>query len=190
MFPNNTTTNNTTTTFHDLLRAQIRNEFTASQQYIALAVWFDAQDLPRLAAHFYRQALDERDHAMKIVRYFLDNDLPVAIPGIAEVRNDFKSAHELVALAQQQEQYITEQVTTLADTAREEGDYLGEQFMDWFLREQVDEVARMTRLLHVVERAGDNLFHVEDFLARESETLEGHRDGVSIVPPTAGGSIS
>ncbi|MBP2323441.1 ferritin [Kibdelosporangium banguiense] len=180
----------TTTTFLDLLHAQIRNEFTASQQYVALAVWFDDQDLPRLAAHFYRQALEERDHAMKIVRYFLDKDLPVAIPGTDDVRNDFKNAHELVALALHQEQEVTEQITRLANAARYEGDYIGEQFMDWFLREQVEEVAQMSRLVHVVERAGDNLFHVEDFLARESDRLSGHHDDGNIVPPTAGGSVN
>jgi ferritin len=186
----NKTTTNDTIAFHDLLRAQIRNEFTASQQYIALAVWFDDQDLPRLAAHFYRQALEERNHAMKVVQYFLDNDLPVAIPGVDEVRNDFKNAHELVALALHQEKDVTEQVTRLAKAARDEGDYLGEQFMQWFVGEQVEEVSQMSRLLHVVERAGDNLFDVEDFLARESETLGVERDNVPTVPPTAGGTIT
>ncbi|MCE7002131.1 ferritin [Kibdelosporangium philippinense] len=180
--------NATTSTFHELLQTQIRNEFTASQQYIALAVWFDDQDLPRLAALFYRQSVEERNHAMKIVQYFLDNDLPVAIPGADEVRNDFKSAHDLVALALHQEQEVTEQVTRLASAARDEGDYLGEQFMHWFLSEQVEEVARMNRLVHVVERAGENLFHVEDFLARESDGLAGRRDG-STGLPTAGGAV-
>src|SRR5206468_11437115 len=76
-----------TTKFHELLKAQIRNEFTAAQQYVAIAVWFDDQDLPRLAAHFYRQSLEERNHAMMIVQYLLDNDVRVAIPGVGEVRN-------------------------------------------------------------------------------------------------------
>ncbi|HET6287953.1 MAG TPA: ferritin-like domain-containing protein, partial [Amycolatopsis sp.] len=74
--------------FYELLQAQIHNEFNASQQYIALAVWFDAEDLPQLAKHFYRQSLEERNHAMMIVQFLLDNDLPVAIPDIPPVRND------------------------------------------------------------------------------------------------------
>ena len=59
------------TKFHSLLQEQVRNEFTSSQQYIALAVWFDGQDLPQLAKHFYRQSLEERNHAMMIVRELL-----------------------------------------------------------------------------------------------------------------------
>ena len=160
-------TSSTGNTFVDLLRAQVRNEFTAAQQYTALAVWLDDQDLPQLAAHFYAQALEERQHAMMMVQYLLDNDLSVGIPGIDEVRNDFTNVRELVELTLKQERAVTDQIAQLARTARDEGDYLGEQFMQWFLKEQVEEVATVSTLLTVVERAGDNLFHIEDFMARE-----------------------
>jgi len=171
--------------FHELLAAQVRNEFTASQQYVALAVWFDANDLPRLAAHFYRQALEERDHAMMLIQYQLDNGLPVSVPGIDDVRNDFSSVHEAVEVALSQERRVTEEVTTLAKAARAGGDYLGEQFVQWFLKEQVEEVAAMSTLLTVVNRAGDNLFHIEDFLARESVGDGGSADPTA--PRVAGG---
>jgi ferritin len=169
-----------------MLAAQIRNEFTASQQYVAVAVWFDAQDLPRLAAHFYRQALEERNHAMMIVQYLLDNDVAVEIPGADEVRNDFSSVHEPVELALAQERTVTDEIVALAKTARADGDYLGEQFLQWFLKEQVEEVAQMSTLLQVVERAGDNLFHIEDFLARESV---GHPGDDPTAPRAAGGRL-
>ncbi|MFC5056612.1 ferritin [Saccharothrix xinjiangensis] len=171
--------------FHDLLRAQVRNEFTASQQYVAIAVWYDGNDLPRLAAHFYKQALEERNHAMMIVQHLLDIGLPVTIPGVDEVRNDFAAPREPVALALEQEKTVTEQVVALAKTARDEGDYLGEQFLQWFLKEQVEEVASMSTLLTVVDRAEGNLFHVESFLARE-----GVGEGADpTAPRTAGGAL-
>lgn len=162
--------------FHQLLAAQMRNEFTASQQYVALAVWCDAQDLPRLAARFYRQSIEERRHAMMIIQYQLDNGLPVSVPGVDDVRNDFSSAHEAIELALHQEKMVVEQVTALARAARFDGDYLGEQFMQWFLKEQVEEVAAMSTLLTVVERAEGNLFHVEEFLAREPVNKSGAPD--------------
>lgn len=169
--------------FPELLLDQIRSEFTASQQYTAVAVWLDGQDLPRLAAHFYAQALEERNHAMSMVRYLLDNGLPARIPGISEIRNDFSSVHDVVKLALDQERQVTEEITTLARTARDQGDYLGEQFMQWFLKEQVEEVASMATLLTVVDRAGDNLFHIEDFVARE---LGGEDRNDLTAPPSAG----
>ena len=159
---------NTTTKFHELLKQQIRNEFTAAQQYVAIAVWFDSEDLPRLAAHFYAQSLEERNHAMMIVQDLLDNDVRVAIPAVGEVRNDFENVREPVELALQQERTVTEEITTLARAARDEGDYLGEQFMQWFLKEQVEEVASMSTLLRVVERAAGNALQVEEYLSRET----------------------
>jgi bacterioferritin B len=172
-----------TSTFPKLLLNQVRAEFTAAQQYTAVAVWLDGEDLPRLAAYFYAQSAEERNHAMMMVQYLLDRDLPVAIPGIGDVRNEFISVHEVVELALKQEQKVTEQVTTLARTARDQGDYGGEQFMQWFLKEQVEEVSSMSTLLRVVERAGDNLFHIEDFVAREL-TRCGATDPTA--PPVAG----
>jgi ferritin len=171
--------------FHELLQAQVGNEFTASQQYIAVAVWYDNADLPRLASHFYKQALEERNHAMMIVQYLMDNGLPVSIPNVGEVRNDFAAPRDPVVLALQQEKDVTEQIVTLAKTARDEGDYIGEQFLQWFLKEQVEEVASMSTLLVVIDRADGNLFHVEGFLVRESVG-----DAVdSGAPRAAGGTL-
>ncbi|MFP5021110.1 ferritin [Pseudonocardia phyllosphaerae] len=155
------------TKYQKLLREQIRNEFTSSQQYTAVAVWLDDADLPQLAAHFYAQAVEERNHAMMMVQYLLDNDLKATIPGIGDVQTEFESVEEVVQLALTQEKQVTEQIVTLARTARDEGDYRGEQFMQWFLKEQVEEESSMTTLLTIVRRAGDDLFHVEDFVARE-----------------------
>jgi bacterioferritin B len=172
------------TKFHAMLRDQIRNEFTASQQYTSVAVYLDDEDLPQLAAHFYAQALEERNHAMSMVQYLLDSGRRAHIPGVDEVRNDFTGVEDVVQLALAQEKQVTEQITALARTARDEGDYLGEQFLQWFLKEQVEEVASMSTLLTVVRRAGDNLFHIEDFVARE---LAKGEPADNTAPPVAGG---
>ncbi|MGV8872505.1 MAG: ferritin [Rhodococcus sp. (in: high G+C Gram-positive bacteria)] len=153
--------------FHDLLRAQVRHEFTASQQYVAIAVWFDRNDLPQLAARFYAQSAEERRHAMMMIRFLIDNRLDVDASGIDDVVTDFASAVEPVELALHQELSVTERITALARAARSEGDYIGEQFTHWFLTEQVEEEAAMRSLLTVVRRAGSNLFDVEQYVARE-----------------------
>jgi ferritin len=173
------------TKFHALLHDQIRNEFNASHQYIATAVYFDNADLPQLAKHFYKQAVEERNHAMMIVQYFLDRDISVELSGVDAAKGQFENAREPIALALTQEKTVTEQIVQLASTAREEGDYLGEQFMQWFLKEQVEEVASMTTLLTIADRAGSNLFDLEEFVARE---MSGVAD-TSGAPHAAGGSI-
>jgi ferritin len=172
--------------FLQALQDQVRNEFSASQQYVALAVWFDDQDLPQLARHFYRQALEERNHALMIVQYLLDNEIQPAIPGLDAPRNDFTEAAQLIELALKQERRVTDEVIALAKSARDEDDYKGEQFMQWFLKEQVEEVAQMTTLLNVVRRAAGNLFDVETFLARESVGDDG---ADALAPHAAGGAL-
>jgi ferritin len=172
-------------TFDQLLATQIGNEFAASQQYIAIAVWFDNRDLPQLAKHFYRQSLEERNHAMMLVQYRLDRNLGIQIPGIGPVRNDFKDEREPIALALEQEKRVTEQIEALFAAARAESDALGEQFMLWFLKEQVEEIASMSTLLTIVERAG-NLFDVENYLVRESIGDDGADAGA---PSAAGGAL-
>ena len=107
--------------FHDAVNEQIGNEFAASQQYIAIAVWFDAETLPNLAAHFYRQAVEERNHAMMLVQFLLDADRPVAIPAVTAPKTDFANAAEPVALALDQEKRVTEQIAGLLKLAREDG---------------------------------------------------------------------
>jgi ferritin len=153
---------------HDLLGEQIGHEFFASQQYIAIAVWYDQQALPQLAAHFYAQAVEERNHAMMIVQYLMDREAQVVIPGVPEVRNEFGSVVEPLELALAQERQVTSQFEALIALARKESDYLGEQFMHWFLKEQVEEVASISTLLQVGRRVGENVMLLEDYLARES----------------------
>jgi ferritin len=172
--------------FHTQLHEQVRNELTAAQQYLAVAVWFDKGDLPRLARHFYRQSLEERNHAMMIVQYLMDTGIEVTIPGVDEVRNDFTEAAEVVALALQQERDVADEVNALVKAAREENDYTGEQFMQWFLAEQVEEIAQMSTLLNVIKRGKGNLFDVENFLAREGLTDGGPDAGA---PRAAGGAL-
>jgi ferritin len=154
--------------FAEALNGQIAYEFGASQQYIAIAVYYDAETLPRLAAHFYQQSLEERNHAMMMVQYLLDAGLDVTIPGVGAPETGFADVVAPVALALSQERRVTEQIGALATLARELGDYAGEQFMQWFIKEQVEEVSSMSSLLTVVERARDNPLLAEEYLARES----------------------
>jgi bacterioferritin B len=169
-----------------LLQEQIFNEFAGAQQYVAIAVYFDGADLPQLAKHFYSQAVEERNHAMMLVQHLIDRDVRVEIPGVDTVRNQFDKPRDALALALDQERAVIDQVTQLAAVARDEGDYLGEQFMQWFLQEQIEEVALMTTLVRVADRAGANLFDLENFVHREV----GWAPAGSGAPPAAGGRLS
>ncbi|WOC12096.1 ferritin [Gordonia sp. MP11Mi] len=176
------------TAFQELLHEQISNEFSASQQYIALGVWYDAHDMPQMARHFYEQSVEERNHAMMIVQYFLDRDIDVRVPAAAAPVAEFSDYQEPIALALSQEKVVTEQIVALASSARDNGDYLGEQFMQWFLKEQVEEVASMTTLQTIAERANGNLFDLENFVERELNNSPSSTPDAS-APVAAGGNL-
>ena len=154
--------------FAEQLNVQIGNEFAAHHQYVACAIYYDALTMPRMAAFFYRQALEERDHAMMMVQYLLDTDADVSIPGVEAPQTSFGDVVAPVALALDQEKRVTEQVNGLLRIAREESDFASEQFLQWFIKEQVEEVATMTDLLAVVTRNQDDLEDIEEYVAREA----------------------
>ena len=172
--------------FIERLNEQIGHEFAASQQYLAIATFYDDETLPRLAAFFYAQALEERNHALMMVQYLLDAGAAAPVPGVAAPRNDFGDVVEPVALALDQERRVSDQINALTAIAREAGDYTSEQFMQWFIKEQIEEVASMSDLLKVVERARDNPLLAEEYLAREAPGDEGPDP---TAPTVAGGAL-
>jgi ferritin len=172
--------------FADALNEQIANEFAAQQQYIGAAVYYDSETLPRLAAFFYRQAVEERNHAMIMVQYLLDTDEEVRIPDIKSQQTSYDDVAGPVRMALEQEKRVSEEIYSLFKLARDQGDFRAEQFLTWFVKEQVEEVSSMTDLLNVCEQAKESPLLIEDFLAREQIGDEGQDPSM---PPAAGGAL-
>ena len=173
--------------FRSAVKDHIGNEFAASQQYVAIAVYYDSETLPQLAAHFYRQAVEERNHALMMVQFLLDSEHPVTIPSVPAPRSDFADAVTPVRLALEQERTVTDQISALTALAGEEGDQVGQQFLQWFLKEQLEETSSMSDLLKVVERASaSNLLLAEEYLAR---VAVGDQGLDPTAPPAAGGAL-
>jgi ferritin len=120
---------------------------------------------------------------MMMVQYLLDTDQPVEIPAIPAAQSVFGTITEPVALALDQEKRVTDQIVELLKIAREELDFASEQFMQWFIKEQVEEVATMSDLLTVVSRNTDDLNSIEDYVAREQSG-----EGADPTAPRAAGT--
>ena len=179
----------TSTAFADAVNEQIGHEYAAHQQYVAIAVFYDAQTLPHLAQFFYKQALEERGHAMMMVQYLLDQDAGPIVPGIVAPQIDFDDIAAPVSLAHKQEKTVTDQINAMAALARDESDFAGEQFIQWFIKEQVEEVSSMSDLLTVVQRLIDTPMQIEDHLARET-AASGGGAGDPTEPAQAGGAAA
>jgi ferritin len=153
--------------FVDALNEQIGAEFAASYQYSAIAIWYETQTLPRLASFFYDQAVEERNHAMMMAKYLIDTDARAQLRAVPAPVGDFDDHVAPIRLALEQERSVSAQISELFGLAREEGDFLSEQFMQWFLKEQVEEEATMSELLDVAERVRDLPMTLEEYMARE-----------------------
>jgi ferritin len=152
----------------EAMNNQIQSEFTASAQYVAIAVYFDEEGLPELANFFYRQAEEERTHAMKFVHFLLEAGAKPLIPSVPNLRNEFGSPADAVGFALEQEKHVTNQINTLVGIAQTEGDHTSHNFLQWFVTEQVEEVSTMTSLLQTIQHAGPSLLLVEDYVRRHA----------------------
>jgi ferritin len=154
--------------FVDALNAQVAREFAAAHQYTAIAAFYAAETFPQLAGFFYRQADEERGHALKMVDYLLDTSSPVNLTAVDAPRTTFGDHIAPIRLALEQEKSVTVSISELFEIARETRDYRSEQFLDWFLAEQTEEEASMSDLLAVAERTASVPMLLEEYLARET----------------------
>src|SRR5260370_11375016 len=153
------------------INEQMGNEFSAMLQYYAIAAHFGAEGLRELSAHFYKQAEEEKEHALRFIQFVLDTGARVNIPAVSAPQAHFEVTEDAVKLSLEQEEQVTSQINALVSMAKAESDYTADNFLQWFIREQLEEVASMGQLLRVVQRAGEgNLLRVEEYLARGKDS--------------------
>jgi len=152
------------------LNTQIGMEYEASLSYDAIGCYFTLEDLPQLAKFFFKQSTEERDHAHKIIKFVLDRDGQVKIPGIASPRNEFASPGEAVSAAHSSEQKVSTSIHKLYELAMAEKDVATAVMLQWFISEQVEEEATIRQMVKFVQRGKESgMMTVEDYLAEMGE---------------------
>jgi ferritin len=147
------------------LNEQIGEELGNSHQYLAIASYFEGQSLRGLAEIFFKQADEERAHAMKFLRFVLDAGGRIAIPQVPAPRHEFSSAEDAAQLALDSELRTTRRIYDLVESATAEKNYIMLNFLQWFLNEQLEEVSSAQTRLSVIQRAGASVLMVEAYLA-------------------------
>ena len=151
---------------NDAINAQIGAELGASMEYLSMAVFFDGEGLKKLAKLFYEQSEEEKEHALKFVKYLVDTGGSVQVPAVSAPKSSFATFEEPVSLALNWELEVTKKINALYDIARSENDYAAQNFLDWFVAEQIEEVSKMDNLLRVVKRVGEkNIVMMEAYLS-------------------------
>jgi ferritin len=146
------------------LNDQVTNEFFASQTYLAMACMFEAKSLAVLAERFRKQALEERDHATKLIDYILDADGTVELQAIPEPQNKYATVQAALEAALEHEEGVTKNIHDLCTLAEADKDRATRQFLDWYVEEQVEEEASARTLIDIGKLCGNAVLQLEAYL--------------------------
>ncbi len=154
------------------LNRQVITEFFAAHTYLSMACTLESMGLRVLAKWFEQHAQEERGHGMRIVKYIHDVGGKVTLDGIPKPPSEFDTVLSVIEAALAEELKVTADVNALARQADEEHDYATRSFVQWFVDEQVEEVAIVTEVLDLVKMAeGKHMLQVEARVAKMLETV-------------------
>jgi bacterioferritin B len=147
---------------------EIGLELFASNQYLNMSAYLDGLPLKKLAGLFAKQAEEERAHALKFVKYLNDVGGTVVIPAIAAPKATYASVEEVMQESLMWETEVTSRINAMMTLAIEQKDYAAQDFLRWFVTEQVEEMATFGDLLKIVKAAGErSLVVVEAYLVHQ-----------------------
>ncbi len=147
---------------------QVRNEFAAGLQYLAIATYFEQDFMDNTAEFFYAQAEEEKVHGMKLLRYVIETGGDAHLLTVPAPTANINSAEVAFQAALNWETEVTGQINALMDLAKQQNDYLAQNFLNWFVDEQLEEVTTMEKYLALVRKMGDkNIFMLEQMIKRE-----------------------
>jgi ferritin len=156
----------------DAINQQVGNEFGASLEYLQIASYFESEDMLKLSQIFFDQADEERDHAMKLLNYILDTGGDVVIPAIPQPKAGFDSPADAVQTALTWEETVTKQINNLMDIAVSEKDYIAQEFLAWFVNEQLEEISKMSTILNIIKRSENNMLMAETYIVDTLAQIE------------------
>ena len=138
------------------LNDQFNYELLSAHYYLAMASYCSDQDLDGFASFFKVQAEEERFHAMKFYNYITEVDGRILVTDIKNPQNNFKSVTDVFKDALEHEQSVTKRIYAIMDIAQDEKEHATQNFLNWFVGEQVEEEATMKGIIKRLERLGND----------------------------------
>lgn len=154
---------------HKAINQQIGHELANANQYLAIATYFEGEGLFGLAKIYYKQADEERDHALRFVKFVLDAGGKVEFPAVPAPVNGFGSPEEAAKLALDAEVRTTDQIYKLVTLATDEKNYIAVNALQWFVNEQLEEISSAETRLSLIRRAGPSILMIEAYLAHQEQ---------------------
>ncbi len=144
----------------DALNQQINSELLASYTYLAMAAYFDHEELPGFASWFKAHSVEETSHAMRIYEFINRRDGQVKLMGIEQPATAYDSPEAVLEKALKMEKQVTQQIHNLFEISNTEKEYGTQNMLQWFLEEQVEEEDLFRHVLTQVKAAGGDRWNL------------------------------
>ena len=139
----------------ELLQAQIAMEAHASATYLAMSSWCDDRGYKRSAAFFLNHADEERGHMLRIFNFLNENGVRAFSPEVTNIQQEYKSLKDVFEKTLEHEIAVTDSINNIVKVARQENDFASENFLQWFVNEQLEEERLVHDLLDMFEFVSD-----------------------------------
>lgn len=140
----------------DVLNRQIKMEAHSSAAYLAMAAWCDIRGYDNSAEFFFQQSDEERKHQLKLFHYLCDMECDAVSPSVSECQHDFGSLKEVFEKALEMEIAVSDAIHEIVGECRKYNDIATEEFMKWFVSEQIEEEYVARRALELFELLGED----------------------------------
>ena len=152
-----------------LLNNQVKIEAEASAKYLAMASWCDSNGYRNSSKYFIKQAGEEREHMMKFFSYIMTVGGVAISPEVPAVRQEFSSFRNVFETALAGEINVTQSINRLVTQSRKEEDYATENFLQWFVNEQIEEednARRAIQLFDIIGEDGTGRYQIDKAIAK------------------------
>ena len=138
-----------------LLNEQVTMEAEASQVYLAMAVWAEANGWKGTSAFMHAQTEEERGHMKKFIHFLIEVGEQPVVEGLKAPQNEYKNIKEVFEAALKHEKKVTASINNIMTEARKANDYAATAMLQWFISEQVEEEATVLDALNIIEKCGN-----------------------------------
>jgi ferritin len=136
------------------LNNQLLIEAESSQIYLAMASWAETQGLGGTAQFLYKHSDEERIHMLKLVQYINERGGKAIIPALAKPAKEYKSLNNLFESLLNHEIMVSEKINDLVETCLKEKDYTTQNFLQWYVAEQIEEEALARTIMDKLKMIG------------------------------------
>lgn len=140
----------------EVLNKQIKIEGDSSQIYLSMAVWSENKGMEGVAQFMYEHSDEERQHMLKLVRFVSERGGKVVVPEIAKPKSDFDSLKKMFEILLNHEIFVSKSINEIVHVSLEERDYASNNFLQWYVSEQIEEEALARTILDKINLIGDD----------------------------------